>query len=92
LAQVEVVPVMTSIESCAPIGVPRVRRNTVQLVERMVGVGGPVGCGQARCRARLTCHLTYLRLVSRGLERRRRAGLSRRHSRVRAWRHPWSLR
>ena len=24
LAQVEVVPVMTSIESCAPIGVPRV--------------------------------------------------------------------
>ena len=53
-------------------------------------MGGPVGCGQLLCRARLTCHLTYLRLISRGLERCRRAGLSRRQSRVMACRQPCS--
>jgi hypothetical protein len=48
-------------------------------------VGGPVGCGQSRCRARLTCHRGILRLISRGLERSRRAGLSRRQSWTIAW-------
>ena len=35
-------------------------------------MGGPVGWGQLVWRARLTCHLGILRLMSRGLERRRR--------------------
>ena len=50
----------------------------------MVVVGGPVGCGQLVCRARLMCHLEYLRLISRGLDRRRRIGLSRRHNKTKA--------
>ena len=57
----------------------------------MVAVGGPVGWGQLLCRARLTCHLTYLRLTRRGLERCRRAGLSRRQSSQIACLHPWSV-
>ena len=32
-------------------------------------MGGPVGWGQFRWCARLTCHLTYLRLTSLGLDR-----------------------
>jgi hypothetical protein len=39
LAQVEVVPVMTSIESCAPIGVPRVRRSQLAGLHATVRVG-----------------------------------------------------
>jgi hypothetical protein len=35
----------------------------------MVASGGLVGWGQSRCRARFTCHLTYLRLMTRGLLR-----------------------
>ena len=66
--------------------------NTVQLGGLMVAVGAPVGCGQSRCRARLTCHLTYLRLTRRGLERWRRAGLSRRQSSQIARLQPWSVR
>lgn len=66
--------------------------NTVQLGAWIVAMGGPVGWGQVWCRARLTCHLTYLRLMSRGLLRCRRAGLSRRQSNTMAWRQPWSLR
>ena len=54
--------------------------NTVHLSVEMVAVGGPVGWGQSRWWARLTCHLTYLRFTSLGLERCRRAGLSRRQS------------
>jgi hypothetical protein len=46
----------------------------------MVIVVWSPGWGQSRWQARLTCHLTYLRLISRGFERRRRVGLSRRHS------------
>ena len=57
----------------------------------MVAMDAPVGCGQSRCRVRLTCHLTYLRLTTRGLERCRRAGLSRRQSSQIACRHPWSV-
>lgn len=57
----------------------------------MVVVGGPVGWGQSRWRARLTCHLTYLRFTTRGLLRGRRAGLSRRQSSTMAWRQPWSV-
>ena len=49
------------------------------------------GCGQWRWRARLTCHLTYLRLIRRGLDRRRRIGFKRRTSSAMAWRHPWSV-
>lgn len=45
-------------------------------------MGVPVGWGQWRWRARLTCHLGILRLMSRGLERSRRLGLRRRHSRM----------
>jgi hypothetical protein len=62
--------------------------NTVQLGAWIVVRGGPVGWGQVLCRARLTCHLTYLRLMSRGLLRCRRAGLSRRQSSTMAWRQP----
>ncbi len=62
--------------------------NTVQLGGRMVAMDAPVGCGQSRCRVRLTCHLTYLRLTTRGLERCRRAGLSRRQSSQIACLHP----
>ena len=54
-------------------------------------MGGRVGDGHSRCRARLTCHLTYLRLISRGLDRCRRVGLSRRQSSQMAWRQPWSV-
>ncbi len=57
----------------------------------MVATGGPVGWGQARWQARLTCHLTYLRFTSRGLDRWRRAGLSRRQSSTMAWRQPSSV-
>ena len=57
----------------------------------MVVMGGPVGCGQLACRARLTCQRGILRLMSRGFDRRRRTGLSRRHSRIRASAHPWSF-
>jgi hypothetical protein len=42
LAQVEVVPVMTSIESCAPIGVPRVRRSQLAGLHATVRVGWSV--------------------------------------------------
>ena len=55
----------------------RTNSNTVQLGGMMVGVGGLVGRGQSRWRARLTCHLGFLRLMTRGLARRRRTGLSR---------------
>lgn len=54
-------------------------------------MGGPVGWGQSAWRARLTCHLGILRLISRGFERCLRAGLSRRVSRVRARVQPWSV-
>src|SRR5699024_2978177 len=37
-------------------------------------VGGPSGCGHVRWWARLTCHLVYLRLTTRGFERARLAG------------------
>ncbi len=57
----------------------------------MVGVGGPLGWGQSAWRARLTCHLEYLRLMTRGQDRCRRIGLSRRRSWMIARRHPWSL-
>jgi hypothetical protein len=43
----------------------------------MVAAGGPVGWGQSAWWARLTCHLGILRLIRRGLVRRRRRGLSR---------------
>ena len=65
--------------------------NTVQLGVRMVVMGGPVGCGQSACRARLTCQRGILRLISRGFDRRRRIGLRRRQSRMRAWAQPWSF-
>ncbi len=39
--------------------------------------GGPVGWGQLAWWARLTCHLGILRLISRGFDRIRRAGLRR---------------
>ncbi len=45
--------------------------------------GGCVGWGQLAWWARLTCHLTYLRLMTRGLARTRRGGLSRPVSRRR---------
>ena len=51
----------------------------------MIGVGGLAGCGQLACRARLTCHLGILRLISRGLDRSRRFGFSRRQIRTSAW-------
>jgi hypothetical protein len=57
----------------------------------MVASGVWVGCGQSWCRARLMCHLTYLRLIRRGLARGRRVGLSRRQSSTMAWRQPWSV-
>jgi hypothetical protein len=66
------------------------RSNTVQLGVRMVVMGGPVGCGQSACRARLTCQRGILRLISRGFDRRRRIGLRRRQSRMRACAQPWS--
>jgi hypothetical protein len=50
--------------------------------------GGPVGWGQSVWRARLTCHLGILRLMRRGFERSRRAGLIRRHSRATARAQP----
>lgn len=65
--------------------------NTVQLGARMVACGGPVGWGQVAWCARLTCHLTYLRLMTRGLERCLRTGFRRRQSRVMACRHPFSV-
>ena len=52
--------------------------------------GGPVGRGQLRCRARLTCHLTYLRLITLGFDRGLRIGLSRWQSRMMACRQPCS--
>jgi hypothetical protein len=45
--------------------------------DRMVAVGGPVGWIQSACHERLTCHLGILRLMTCGLDRRRRIGLSR---------------
>ena len=39
-------------------------------------MGGPAGWGQLAWWARLTCHLAYLRLITRGAERCRREGLS----------------
>ncbi len=57
----------------------------------MVICGGPVGWGQLRCLARLTCHFGILRLMRCGLARRRRAGLSRLQSSTIAWRQPWSV-
>ena len=57
--------------------------NTVQLRWRMVALGGPVGWGQLAWTARLTCHLVYFLFTTRGAERRLRAGLSRRRSRLR---------
>ena len=68
----------------------RASPNTVQLSWAMVAVSGPVGWGQLLCRARLTCHLTYLRLISRGFDRDRRAGLSRWQSSLMACRQPCS--
>lgn len=56
----------------------------------MVALGGPVGRGQSLWRDRFTCHLTYLRLISRGFERWRRVGLSRWQSSQIACRQPWS--
>ena len=50
--------------------------NTVHLVARIVAVVGSVGCGHAAWCERLTCHLGILRLMTRGLARRRRFGLS----------------
>jgi hypothetical protein len=64
--------------------------NTVQVEVLMVAVAGRVGCGQLAGRARLTCHLTYLRLISRGFDRDRRAGLSRWQSSLIARRQPCS--
>lgn len=46
----------------------------------MVACGGLVGCGQGVWWARLTCHLGILRLMTWGLARCRRVGLSRRAS------------
>jgi hypothetical protein len=43
----------------------------------MVALGGPVGWIQSACHERLTCHLGILRLMTCGLDRRRRMGLSR---------------
>lgn len=55
----------------------------------MVVMGGPVlGWGQSRCLSRLTCHLGILRLISLGLLRRRRIGLSRASSNLIAVAHP----
>ena len=53
-------------------------------------MGGLVGWGQLVWRDRLTCHFTYLRLTSRGLERRRRAGLRRAASSPMTRRISWS--
>ena len=49
----------------------------------MVATGGPVDWGQVAWWERLTCHLGILRLMTRGAERRRRAGLRRAISRCR---------
>ena len=68
----------------------RSSRNTVQLGGRMVVWGGWVGRGHCWWRERLTCHLRYLRLITRGLERRRRTGLSRWQISTIVWRQPWS--
>ena len=57
----------------------------------MVVTAGPVGWGQWAWWARLTCHLTYLRLTRRGLERLRLAGLSRWQIKTMTWRQPWSV-
>ena len=56
----------------------------------MVVLGGPVGRGQSLWRDRLTCHLRYLRLITRGFERWRRVGLRRRPSRMMACCQPCS--
>jgi hypothetical protein len=48
-------------------------------------MGGRVGWGQLVWQARLTCHRGILRLISRGLERGRHIGLSRRQSWTMAW-------
>lgn len=48
------------------------------------------GWGQSAWWPRLTCHLTYLRLTTRGFDRRRRAGLSRWQINASAWRQPAS--
>ena len=47
--------------------------NTVQLEIRTAWWGGRSGWGQSRWRDRLTCHLVYLRLTTRGLARGRRS-------------------
>lgn len=57
----------------------------------MLVVGGPLGWGQLACRDRLTCHRGILRLIRRGFDRRRRTGLSRRHSKITACAQPWSV-
>ena len=49
------------------------------------------GLGQWVWRARLTCHLGILRLISLGFERCRRVGLSRRHNMTMARVQPWSV-
>jgi len=54
----------------------------------MAMIGGPVGWGQLAWRARLTCHLGILRLMSRGFDRGRLVGFSRRQSRMRARAQP----
>jgi len=50
----------------------------------MVVTGRLVGWGQLLWRARLTCHLGILRLISRGLDRSRRIGFNRAHNMVMA--------
>ncbi len=48
--------------------------------------GGRSGWGQCWWRDRLTCHLVYLRLTTRGLARGRRCGRSLAMSSLMAWR------
>lgn len=50
-------------------------------------VGSWRGCGQVLWASRLTCHLVYFRLITRGADRRRRTGFSRARSRLRNVRH-----
>jgi hypothetical protein len=54
--------------------------NTVQLVDRMWMVRVGPGCGQWVWCSRLAAHFRILRLTTRGFERFRRIGLSRRRS------------
>ena len=51
----------------------------------MVVRGGWVGWGQLAWWARLTCHFDILRLMTRGFDLSRRAGLSLRQSSARTW-------